>query len=81
MKVSKQGLEIIKKHEETVLKSLEKLGLQMFLTVNFDNRAKVPIIGRLGVWLVNKAGGRIATKYSFNGKINSKVRYHQRNYK
>jgi hypothetical protein len=66
--------EIVQKHEATVQKSLEKTGLRQHLTVHFENRAKVPIIGKLGVWLVNKAGGKIVTKYSFNGKINSKVR-------
>jgi len=57
--------DIIKKHEANVRASLEEHGLMQVLVVHFPNRKKIPLFGKLGAWLVNKAGGIIATKYGF----------------
>lgn len=57
--------DIIKKHEANVRASLVEHGLVQVLVVHFPNRKKVPLMGRLGAWLVNKAGGIIVTKYGF----------------
>lgn len=67
--------QLIQLHEANVVKSLESFGLKQHLFVHFSNRTSIPILGRLGVWLVNMAGGIIATKYEYvGGTINSKSR-------
>lgn len=67
--------QLIGLHEQNVTKSLQAYGLTQHLTVHFPDKSKTPLIGRLGVWLVNKAGGIIATKYGFaNDTINSNSR-------
>lgn len=67
--------ELVKSHEGNVAKSLLAHGLRQHLFVHFPNREKVPILGRFGVWLVNKKGGIISTKYEYVGDtINSKSR-------
>lgn len=53
----------VKAHEAAVRKSLEATKLQSKLIVHFPNVKKPPVIGRFGVWLVNRYGGTIATKY------------------
>lgn len=62
--------EIVRSHEADVQKSLDKHGLQPVMVVNFPGKKKAPLIGRLGVWLVNKTGGTIALKYAI---INSNI--------
>ena len=57
--------DIIKNHEANVRASLVENGLMQVLVVHFPNRNKPPLMGRLGAWLVAKAGGIIATKYGF----------------
>lgn len=41
----------------------EKIGVTRLFVVTFPNRHKPPLIGRLGVWLLQKAGGIIQTQY------------------
>jgi len=67
--------DLVKAHESNVGKSLSAFGLQQRLFVHFPDKKKVPLLGQLGVWLVNKKGGIIATKYEYvGGTINSKSR-------
>ena len=67
--------EIVTRHEENVRASLQTCGLRQRLFVHFPKRTRLPLFGRIGVWLVNRTGGIIATKYEFTGDtINSKVR-------
>lgn len=67
--------QLIGLHEANVAKSLETYRLKQRLLVHFPKRTKPPLLGRLGVFLVNMTGGIIATKYEFVGDtINSKSR-------
>lgn len=67
--------DLVKAHEANVLNSLTTLGLKQHLFVHFDKKKRVPLLGQLGVWLVNKTGGNISTKYEYVGvTINSKAR-------
>jgi hypothetical protein len=67
--------DIVLSHEKTVLKSLQEHKLNQSMFVDFPKRKKIPLLGLLGVWLVNKTGGIIATKYRYVGDtINSKSR-------
>jgi len=63
---------LVQSHEQVVAKSLKQHQLTAFLSVHFEGKPRPPIIGRLGVWLVNKAGGEIRIKYRFNDTITSK---------
>jgi len=63
---------LVQSHEKLVAQSLQKHQLQQLLTVHFEGKSRPPLIGRLGVWLVNKAGGEIRIKYRFNDTITSK---------
>ena len=63
---------LVRNHEKAVRRSLRQHQLEQFLTVHFAGKSRPPLIGRIGVWLVNKAGGRIVTKYRFNDTLNSK---------
>lgn len=58
--------ELVALHEKNVVESLKKYGLNQHMLVHFPKRAKPPLLGRIGAWLVNKSGGIIAIKYSFN---------------
>jgi hypothetical protein len=67
--------ELVAAHEVEVGKSLQKHNLKPHLFVHFPNRKRTPFWGLVGVWLVNKAGGIIATKYQYlGGTINSNSR-------
>lgn len=67
--------QLIQLHEANVLKSLQAYGLKQHLFVHFPDRTKIPLFARFGVWLVNKTGGIIATKYEYvGGTINSNSR-------
>jgi len=67
--------EIVQLHEKNVRDSLQKLQLKQLLIVHFPKRNKVPLFGRIGVWLVHKSGGMIVTKYGFDDDtINSNSR-------
>ena len=63
---------LVRSHENTVKRSLKQHQLEQFLTVHFEGKPRPPIIGRIGVWLVNRAGGTIVTKYRFNDTLTSK---------
>lgn len=41
----------------------EKAGITRLFVVTFPNRHEPPFLGRLGVWLLQKAGGIIQTQY------------------
>lgn len=59
-------------HQKEVQASLEKHGLRTALFVAFPQPTP-PRIGLFGVWLVNRFGGRIMTKYQVvNGTITNK---------
>lgn len=63
----------VREHEQHVAASLDKYGFKMLLVVNFPGKKKPPLLGQLGVWLVNRMGGNISIKYHIeNGTINSK---------
>jgi len=67
--------DLVRGHEANVLKSLQVHKLNQSMFVDFPNRKRIPILGLLGVWLVNKTGGIIATKYRYVGDtINSNSR-------
>lgn len=63
---------LIQSHEQTVAKSLKAHNLVSTLIVHFPNRKRTPLLAQLGVWLVNRAGGIIVTKYRFDDTITSK---------
>lgn len=70
---STNAQERIRAHEEAVRASFAKQGLKSVLVVHFPKKKKPPLTGQLGVWLVNRAGGIIATKYmAENGTITNK---------
>ena len=69
--------EVVQAHEQTVLDSLNERGLNMMMTVQFPGKGKVPLLGRLGVWLVNKAGGNIGIKYFIDSGTMVKKKYRQ----
>ena len=60
----KKVSEIVASHQQEVAKSLQKHGLIAQLLVHFPAHKKVPVLGRLGIWLVNKYGGIIDTRYT-----------------
>jgi len=62
---------LVRSHEQVVKKSLEKHGLIAGLGVRFPKRNGTPLMGRIGAWLVNKAGGTLAVTYRFNDTITS----------
>lgn len=62
--------DVVRSHEKEVLNSLQKHNLQQILVVNFPHKKKIPMLGRLGAWLVNISGGVISIKY---GIINSNI--------
>lgn len=64
---------VVASHEAVVKESLKKHNLAQHLTVRFPNKSKPPLIGRLGAWLVNKAGGEITIAYRFSDTITSKA--------
>lgn len=63
---------LVQSHEKNVKKSLEAHGLIPRLTVHFKGD-RTPLLGQLGVWLVNKAGGQIVIKYGFSDTITSET--------
>lgn len=68
--------DLVRSHEKNVLASLQSHQLNQSSYVHFPNRKRIPLLGQLGVWLVNKTGGIIATKYSLaNDTINSNSRH------
>ena len=70
-----EPVELIKSHEQNVLASLQKYGMKQKLVVHFPVDRPIPFLGKVGVWLVNKSGGIIATRYSVdNAIINSNSR-------
>lgn len=69
--------QLVRSHEKNVLASLQTHQLNQTSYVHFPERKgkRAPLLGQLGVWLVNKTGGIIATKYSLvNDTINSNSR-------
>lgn len=55
--------ELVKRHEMNVRASLEENGLSQHLIVHFPKLERVPALARFAVWVVQKYGGIIATKY------------------
>lgn len=67
--------ELVRSHEQNVLTSLRNHSLNQTSYVHFPNKKRIPLLGQLGVWLVNRTGGIIATKYTLaNDTINSNSR-------
>lgn len=67
--------QVVRSHEKRVLRSLQEHRLTQKMFVHFPNRKRTPLLGQIGVWLVNKTGGIIATNYAFTGDtINNKSR-------
>jgi hypothetical protein len=65
--------ELVEKHEAVVRASLQNTGLVMKHVVHFPKKDWRYPFGVAGVWLVQKAGGIIATQYmAENGKITNK---------
>lgn len=44
--------------------TLKRLGLKVEPTITFPGRKRVPLLGRLGIWLVNLVGGMMDVKFA-----------------
>lgn len=64
--------EIVREYEEGVRDLAEKHGVVPHLMIAFPGHRKPPIMGRLGIWLANRYGGQIVTKYQLvDGTVTS----------
>lgn len=60
-------IDVIKQYLRENAATLQRLGLSTKLSIRFG-QAKTPLLGRLGIWLVNLSGGKMEMEFHARDK-------------